>query len=63
MVMSAPPLAVSGSIKEGKSFLWRHAHSMRPSLDTDEFMNLLHGSDPVKVELNRLENKVRGAKM
>ena len=36
---------------------------MRPSLDTDEFMNLLHGSDPVKVELNRLENKVRGAKM
>ena len=32
---------------------------MRPSLDADEFMNLLHGSDPVKVELNRLENEVR----
>jgi len=23
-------------------------------------MTLLHGSDPVKVELNRLENEVRG---
>ncbi|KAG2377157.1 Microtubule-associated protein [Vigna angularis] len=30
-----------------------------PSMDADEFMNLLHGSDPVKVELNRLENEVR----
>ncbi|PWA58685.1 Myosin II heavy chain-like protein [Artemisia annua] len=25
----------------------------------DEFMNMLHGSDPVKLELNRLENEVR----
>ncbi|KAL4592428.1 hypothetical protein LXL04_005422 [Taraxacum kok-saghyz] len=33
--------------------------TVRPSLDADEFMNLLHGSDPVKVELNRLENEVR----
>lgn len=57
------PLAVSGSFKEGKSSSRRRAHSMRPSLDADEFMNLLHGSDPVKVELNRLENEVRGAKM
>jgi hypothetical protein len=32
-------------------------------MDADEFMNLLHGSDPVKVELNRLENEVRGMKM
>ncbi|KAG5030247.1 hypothetical protein JHK87_013761 [Glycine soja] len=55
----APPLAVSGSFKEGKSSSRRRAHSMRPSLDADEFMNLLHGSDPVKVELNRLENEVR----
>ncbi|KAG4999286.1 hypothetical protein JHK87_020358 [Glycine soja] len=53
------PLAVSGSFKEGKSSSRRRAHSMRPSLDADEFMNLLHGSDPVKVELNRLENEVR----
>lgn len=31
-----------------------------PSLDADEFFNLMHGSDPVKIELNRLENEVRG---
>lgn len=30
------------------------------SLDEDDFINLLHGSDPVKIELNRLENDVRG---
>jgi len=58
------PLAVtvSGSFKEGKSSSRRRA-SVRPSLDADEFLNLLHGSDPVKVELNRLENEVRGTKM
>ncbi|KAF3432109.1 hypothetical protein FNV43_RR26848 [Rhamnella rubrinervis] len=53
-----PPLTVSGSFKEGKSSSRRRAH-MRPSMDSDEFINLLHGSDPVKVELNRLENEVR----
>uniref|UniRef100_A0A803N0K7 Uncharacterized protein n=1 Tax=Chenopodium quinoa TaxID=63459 RepID=A0A803N0K7_CHEQI len=53
-----PPLAVSGSFKEGKSSS-RRRPSRRPSLDADEFLNLLHGSDPVKVELNRLENEVR----
>ncbi|MED6180535.1 hypothetical protein PIB30_011047 [Stylosanthes scabra] len=52
------PLTVSASFKEGKTSSRRRA-SMRPSLDADEFMNLLHGSDPVKVELNRLENEVR----
>lgn len=61
---SSQPLTVtvSGSFKEGKSSSRRRA-SVRPSLDADEFLNLLHGSDPVKVELNRLENEVRGAKM
>ncbi|KAH0461430.1 hypothetical protein IEQ34_009005 [Dendrobium chrysotoxum] len=29
------------------------------SLDEEEFMSLLHGSDPVKIELNRLENEVK----
>lgn len=38
----------------------RRRASMKPSLDVEEFINLLHGSDPVKVELNRLENEVRG---
>ncbi|CAL9249002.1 unnamed protein product [Arabidopsis halleri] len=34
--------------------------SMKPSFDADnEFITLLHGSDPVKIELNRLENDVR----
>ncbi|KAJ7954338.1 Microtubule-associated protein 70 [Quillaja saponaria] len=52
------PLTVSGSFKEGKSSSRRRA-SVRPSFDADEFLNLLHGSDPVKLELNRLENEVR----
>ncbi|MCI55134.1 microtubule-associated protein 70-2-like, partial [Trifolium medium] len=28
-------------------------------MDVDEFVNLLHGSNPMKVEFNRLENEVR----
>ncbi|KAG2253334.1 hypothetical protein Bca52824_083470 [Brassica carinata] len=33
---------------------------IRPSFDADnEFITLLHGSDPVKLELNRLENEAR----
>lgn len=56
--MPLPPLTVSGSFKEGKSSSRRRP--VRPSLDADDFLNLLHGSDPVKVELNRLENEVRG---
>lgn len=64
VVTPAPaPLTVSGSFKEGKNSSRRRGASMRQSLDADEFMNLLHGSDPVKVELNRLENEVRGEKM
>lgn len=55
------PLAVSGSFKEGvKMSSSRRRVALRPSLDADDFMNLLHGSDPVKMELNRLENEVRG---
>jgi hypothetical protein len=29
-------------------------------LDADDLLTLMHGSDPVKVELNRLENEARG---
>lgn len=54
-------LTVSASFKEGKGSTSRRRASVRPSLDADEFINLLHGSDPVKVELNRLENEVRGS--
>ncbi|CAK9182521.1 unnamed protein product, partial [Ilex paraguariensis] len=56
---TATPLTVSGSFRDGKSGSSRRRASVRPSLDADEFINLLHGSDPVKVELNRLENEVR----
>lgn len=31
----------------------------RSSLEEDDFLNLLHGSDPVKMELNRLQNEVK----
>ncbi|CAN0877164.1 Microtubule-associated protein 70-2 [Linum grandiflorum] len=55
------PLSVSGSFKEGpRSSSRRRTAPVRKSFDADnEFMTLLHGSDPVKVELNRLENEVR----
>ncbi|CAL9041797.1 microtubule-associated protein 70-2 [Musa acuminata AAA Group] len=53
------PATLSGSFKgDGKAASRRRA-SIRRSLEADEFINLLHGSDPVKVELNRLENEVR----
>lgn len=32
----------------------------RAASDVDDIITLLHGSDPVRVELNRLENEVRG---
>lgn len=34
--------------------------SVRQTLETEDLLNLLHGSDPVRVELTRLENEVRG---
>lgn len=54
------PLTVSASFREGRSSSRRRAPVRPPSLDADDFMSLMHGSDPVKVELNRLENEVRG---
>ncbi|KAE8669000.1 Microtubule-associated protein 70-2 [Hibiscus syriacus] len=55
-----PPLTVSASFREsgGKSSSRRRA--IRPSFDADnDFIPFLHGSDPVKLELTRLENEVR----
>ncbi|KAJ3694865.1 hypothetical protein LUZ60_000242 [Juncus effusus] len=52
---NAGALTASGSFKTAS----RRRTNIRPSLDADEFINLLHGSDPVRVELNRLENEVR----
>ncbi|XP_009768285.1 microtubule-associated protein 70-2-like [Nicotiana sylvestris] len=60
VAVTPTPLTVSASFKEGgKGSSRRRTSAVRPSLDADEFMNLLHGSDPVKLELNRLENEVR----
>ncbi|KAF5757358.1 putative microtubule-associated protein [Helianthus annuus] len=58
------PLTVTGSYKDGgtgkgSGTSSRRRGTVRPSLDADDLINLLHGSDPVKVELNRLENEVR----
>lgn len=59
------PLSTSASFKEGVGVGGRSSsrrRAVRPSFDADnEFITLLHGSDPVKLELNRLENEVRGA--
>ncbi|TQD92617.1 hypothetical protein C1H46_021728 [Malus baccata] len=38
-----------------------HRGGMRPSMDGDELINLLHRLDLVKVKLNGLENEVRNA--
>lgn len=62
-VATPVPLSVSGSFREGRGSSRRRGSARQPSMEADEFMNLLHGSDPVKVELNRLENEVRGVKM
>lgn len=59
-VRNSPPLTASASFREGRSITRRRAPMRPPSLDADEFFNLMHGSDPVKIELNRLENEVRG---
>ncbi|KAH0918037.1 hypothetical protein HID58_025697, partial [Brassica napus] len=58
-----PSLTVSASYKEsggGKSSSKRRP--IRPSFEAaadNELITMLHGSDPLKVELNRLENEVR----
>ncbi|GLJ39123.1 hypothetical protein SUGI_0797410 [Cryptomeria japonica] len=52
-----PVLTANLSFKsDGKN---KKKHVKRQSMDGDEILNLMHGSDPVKVELNRLENEVR----
>ncbi|XP_042402772.1 microtubule-associated protein 70-1-like [Zingiber officinale] len=61
MPPTQPVQTVSASFKgDGKSASsQRRRASTKPNLEAEEFINLLHGSDPVKVELNRLENEVR----
>ncbi|KAI7727789.1 hypothetical protein M8C21_016229 [Ambrosia artemisiifolia] len=57
-VSETTPLTVTGG--KGSGTASRRRVTVRPSLDSaDDLIHLLHGSDPVKVELNRLENEVR----
>ncbi|CAA6659380.1 unnamed protein product [Spirodela intermedia] len=57
----ASQMTASGPFKGegGKAGGLRRRASIKQSMETDDLINLLHGSDPVKVELNRLENEVR----
>jgi hypothetical protein len=52
---------VSGSFSRAADSKPRRRSIGRSSFpDSDDIITQLHGSDPVKVELNRLENEVRG---
>ncbi|GJS83789.1 hypothetical protein Tco_0750330 [Tanacetum coccineum] len=42
----------------GSATSGRRRATVRPSLDNNDLIYLLHGSDSVKVELNRLENEI-----
>ncbi|XP_062222089.1 microtubule-associated protein 70-2 [Phragmites australis] len=46
----------NASVHKGST---RRRGPVQTGLDADELLALMHGSDPVKVELNRLENEVR----
>ncbi|XP_073008900.1 microtubule-associated protein 70-1-like [Typha latifolia] len=49
----------SGMGMEVRPMGGKNRSSKRSSFEEDDFINLLHGSDPVKIELNRLENEVK----
>ena len=49
-------LTSSASLKHRKK---QPGHS-RVGSEVEDFVHMLHGSDPVRVELTRLENEVRG---
>lgn len=49
-----PPLSVAKSDSKAK-----RKSGVKQNLDTEDVFNLLHGSNPLKVELARLENEVR----
>jgi hypothetical protein len=52
---------VSGSFSRAADSKPRRRSIGRSSFpESDDIITQLHGSDPVKVELNRLENEVRG---
>ncbi|KAL8103254.1 hypothetical protein AgCh_027705 [Apium graveolens] len=52
-------LTTSASFRKGRSATRRRAPMRLSSLDADGFFILIHDLNPVKIELNRLENEVR----
>ncbi|KAE8687365.1 Microtubule-associated protein 70-2 [Hibiscus syriacus] len=55
-----PSLTVSASFRESGGKSSSRRRTVRPSFDADnDFIPFLHGSDPVKLELTRLENEAR----
>ncbi|TXG70175.1 hypothetical protein EZV62_005110 [Acer yangbiense] len=59
-----PPPPTTTTLTSSASFKSRKPKPNSPAIsraasDVDDIMTLLHGSDPVRVELNRLENEVR----
>ncbi|KAG8500078.1 hypothetical protein CXB51_004370 [Gossypium anomalum] len=55
-----PSLTVSAWFRESGGKGSSRRRGVRPSFDADnDFVPFLHGSDPVKLELTRLENEVR----
>ncbi|KAL5206558.1 hypothetical protein ABZP36_034767 [Zizania latifolia] len=45
---------------DGKGFRQQQQRQkLKPALEVEDFINLLHGSDPVRVELTRLENELQ----
>ncbi|KAG0475104.1 hypothetical protein HPP92_014790 [Vanilla planifolia] len=57
-VVSSPPAIVDSSLELKPIVVAKKRWAKKCSLDEEEFVSLLHGSDPVKIELNRLENEV-----
>jgi hypothetical protein len=37
----------------------RPSPRLKPAIEVEDFINLLHGSDPIRVELTRLENELQ----
>ncbi|THU55947.1 hypothetical protein C4D60_Mb11t12020 [Musa balbisiana] len=58
-VDSSPSLMALGLPAEMMKSAAKKKPSKKSSLDEDDFLSLLHGSDPVKIELNRLHNVVK----
>ena len=54
----------SSPLKKSPSFRYARRKSIsRTATEIDDIINHLHGSDPVRFELNRLENQLRGTEI